>query len=104
MAATVYYTTAEVAALLNVKPETVRRWLRDGTVRGVKIGRVHRIDSSDLDRAFGTDHVARELALQVEHELHLHTPVRGVCQACGGAWPCDPILNAAIALDVKLTA
>lgn len=31
----------EVAQLFDVEPSTVREWLRDGTLRGVKIGKGH---------------------------------------------------------------
>lgn len=33
-----YYTVSEVADLKNVNPETVRRWLRDGKLRGQRLG------------------------------------------------------------------
>jgi len=104
MAATNYYTTAEVAALLNVKPETVRRWVRDGTIRAIKIGRVHRISWDDLLRAGGRDHGGREFTLQIEHELHLHSPLGGICQSCGDSFPCVPILEVARVLEVEVMA
>lgn len=48
-----YYTTNEVAKLLGVCPETVRRWIRDGKLPcengGVK-GRTQRIAESDVLR------------------------------------------------------
>lgn len=34
-------TVATVAALFDVKPATIREWLKDGTLRGVKIGKGH---------------------------------------------------------------
>lgn len=43
-----YYTVAEVAELKNVNPETVRRWLREGKIKGQRLGgtksgwRIHR--------------------------------------------------------------
>jgi excisionase family DNA binding protein len=43
-----YYTVAEVADMKNVNPETVRRWLRDGKIKGQRLGgtksgwRIHR--------------------------------------------------------------
>lgn len=43
-----YYTVGEVAQLKNVNPETVRRWLRDGKIKGQRLGgtksgwRIHR--------------------------------------------------------------
>lgn len=47
-------TVAEVAALLRVKDETVRTWLRDGDIRGIKAGtrqKAHwRIPRSEIDK------------------------------------------------------
>lgn len=43
-----YYTVGEVAHMKNVNPETVRRWLRDGKIKGQRLGgtksgwRIHR--------------------------------------------------------------
>lgn len=45
-----FYTTDEVAKLLQVDPETVRRYVRQGNLRAVKLGgKFIRIDKSDLD-------------------------------------------------------
>lgn len=45
-----FYTTEEVAKLLQVDPETVRRYVRQGDVRAVKLGgKFIRIDRADLD-------------------------------------------------------
>lgn len=35
------YKVSEVADLFEVTPATVRLWLREGTIEGVKIGRGH---------------------------------------------------------------
>ena len=43
-----YLTTNEVAQFLNVTSETVKRWLREGTIQGVKFGRQWRIPSTEL--------------------------------------------------------
>lgn len=40
--------TDEAARKLGLHPETVRRLLRNGTLRGVKIGRVHRVDEDEI--------------------------------------------------------
>lgn len=46
-----FYTTDEVAKLLRVDPESVRRYVRSGKLRAVKLGgKFIRIDRSDLDR------------------------------------------------------
>jgi excisionase family DNA binding protein len=45
-----FYTTDEVAKLLQVDPETVRRYVRQGGLRAVKLGgKFIRIDKADLD-------------------------------------------------------
>ncbi len=45
-----FYTTDEVASLLQVDPETVRRYVRTGKLRAVKLGgKFIRVDKGDLD-------------------------------------------------------
>lgn len=45
-----FYTTDEVAKLLQVDPETVRRYVRNGSLKAVKLGgKFIRIDNADLD-------------------------------------------------------
>jgi excisionase family DNA binding protein len=45
-----FYTTEEVAKLLQVDPETVRRYVRQGNLRAVKLGgKFIRVDKADLD-------------------------------------------------------
>jgi len=41
-------TTEEAARRLSLTPETVRRMIRGGELRAVKIGRVHRIEEEEL--------------------------------------------------------
>jgi len=43
-----YLTVEETARRLKVDEETVRRWLREGTLRGLEFGRVWRIPESEL--------------------------------------------------------
>jgi excisionase family DNA binding protein len=48
-------TVPEVAEKLRVKPETVRRWLRSGALRGRQMGGRrggYRIATSEVDRFF----------------------------------------------------
>jgi len=46
-----FYTTPEVAALLKVDPESVRRYVRSGKLKAVKLGgKFIRVDRADLDR------------------------------------------------------
>lgn len=47
------YTVQEVATQLRTTPETVRRWLRSGRLRGIRLGGTklgYRIAESDLAR------------------------------------------------------
>lgn len=46
-----FYTTDEVAVLLKVDPESVRRWVRSHKLRAVKLGgKFIRIEKNDLDK------------------------------------------------------
>lgn len=46
-----FFTTDEVAALLKVDPESVRRYVRRGDLRAVKLGgKFIRVDKADLDK------------------------------------------------------
>lgn len=38
-----YYTTEEVATMFRVSVRTVRRWIKDGSLEAVDIGRQYRI-------------------------------------------------------------
>lgn len=40
----------QVAEVLGVQPETVRMWLRDGQLKGIKFGRLWRIAENELQR------------------------------------------------------
>jgi excisionase family DNA binding protein len=44
-----YWTPDQVGRLLQVKPLTVRLWLRHGLLKGHKFGKVWRIYKPDLD-------------------------------------------------------
>ncbi len=43
------YTPLEVAQKLKVTKDVIYKWLRSGTLKGVKVGRYWRVKSSDLD-------------------------------------------------------
>lgn len=46
-----FYTTAEVASILQVDPESVRRYVRSNKLRAVKLGgKFIRIEKADLDK------------------------------------------------------
>jgi excisionase family DNA binding protein len=45
-----YYTAEEVAEILKVTTESVRRWIRDGKLKSVKLGGKYiRVSQADLD-------------------------------------------------------
>jgi len=45
-----YYTTDEVAEMLKVTPDSVRRWIRDGKLKSIKLsGKFIRISREDLE-------------------------------------------------------
>ena len=43
-----YLSVEEAAELLDVHIETIRRWLRNGTIKGEKFGRLWRIRKAEL--------------------------------------------------------
>jgi len=44
-----YYTTEEVAEMLKVTPDSVRRWIRSGKLKSIKLsGKFIRINQEDL--------------------------------------------------------
>jgi excisionase family DNA binding protein len=59
-----YQTVREVADRLKVNEATVRRWIRDGDLRAIDIGKGWRIADSDFE-AFLTTHATRPRAPDV---------------------------------------
>jgi excisionase family DNA binding protein len=43
-----YLSAEEIAERLNVGPATVRKWLREGKLKGVRAGRLWRVKENDL--------------------------------------------------------
>jgi len=43
-----YYTTEEVASILSLDNETIRRYLQSKKIKGYKVGKVWRVEESDL--------------------------------------------------------
>lgn len=58
MACEQFQTVREVADLLQVSEVTVRRWIKDGELRAIDIGKGWRIGGDDLD-AFLEGHATR---------------------------------------------
>jgi len=45
-----FYNIQEVAKILNVSDGAVRKWLKAGALKGIKLGRIWRIRESDFDK------------------------------------------------------
>jgi len=45
-----FYNRQEVAKILNVSDGAVRKWLKAGALKGIKLGRIWRIRESDFDK------------------------------------------------------
>jgi excisionase family DNA binding protein len=52
-------TIEQAAAKLQVKPNTVRRWIKHGRIPGCKIGRIFRISEADLDRVLSGESMGK---------------------------------------------
>ena len=63
-----YFTPQEVADALKVEARTVHTWLRDGQMKGVKIGRLWRIPQSEIDKASGAESAPAESVSRVPFE------------------------------------
>lgn len=44
------YTTEQVAKLLQIHPLTVLKYIKQGKMHGIKLGRIYRIRESDLQK------------------------------------------------------
>ncbi len=44
------YTVKELSDLLKVKPSTVRSWVNQGKLKGVKLGKLWRIPEEEVQR------------------------------------------------------
>jgi len=54
----VFLTTAEVAQLLRVKEETIRRRIRRGKIPAIRMGKGFRIKASELDELLESKRIA----------------------------------------------
>jgi len=43
-----YYSPEEIAEHYNLKPATVRKWIREGKLKAVKLGHLWRVKEEDL--------------------------------------------------------
>jgi excisionase family DNA binding protein len=60
-----FLTPEELARALRVDPETVRRWLREGQVRGQKVGRLWRVPWEEGVRLLGGEERLEEALKEV---------------------------------------
>ena len=44
-----FFTTEQVANILQVHPFTILKYIREGKLKGIKLGRVYRIQESDIE-------------------------------------------------------
>lgn len=44
-----YLSPEDIAERYSIKADTVRKWIREGKLRAAKIGRVWRVEETDLD-------------------------------------------------------
>lgn len=56
------YTVEQFAERLRLHPKTVLRFIREGRVRAVKVGRSYRILRSELEAMIGVEHRAPQVA------------------------------------------
>ena len=54
-----FLTTQEIAELLKVREQTVRKWIHQQELRAVKLGREFRVAAKDLE-SFVNEHATRE--------------------------------------------
>jgi len=54
----------DVAAALGISPATIRRWLRDGAIAGVKVGRQWRVNLTVVREKIARGELAREIEPQ----------------------------------------
>ena len=45
-----FYTTEQVANILQVHPFTILKFIKQGKLKGIKLGRVYRIQESDVQK------------------------------------------------------
>jgi len=50
-----HYSTEEVSEQYNIKPATIRKWIREGKLRAVKLGHLWRIREDDLNEFIKQD-------------------------------------------------
>ena len=70
-------TVQQAAAKLQVKPNTVRRWIKHGRIPGCKIGRIFRISEEELDRVLAGEAISKPPAVSQAERAALVREIRG---------------------------
>jgi excisionase family DNA binding protein len=70
-----YYSTEEVAELLDLHVRTIRRFIREGKLRATRIGKQFRIAESDFRKLAGSDEVAEQPRSQKRRRIVVSTTV-----------------------------
>jgi excisionase family DNA binding protein len=82
----------QVAGQLQVSARTVRQWLRDGDLIGIKVGKSWRIHPADirrlLDEQLLTARLERASRIYPDHRW-----MRGYCRECGMLVPVPDMLG-----------
>jgi len=81
-----YLTPEQVATELGVLPKTVRGWLRNGEMIGIKIGKSWRVHPDDLRRIIDEQF----FNARFERARRVHSDIdwcRGQCRECGKLMP-----------------
>lgn len=69
-----FLTVGEAAGVLHVDIQTIRSWLRNGTLRGVKLGKLWRVPAMELERLGAGPSTGPRFTAQE----HRNIPVGGV--------------------------
>jgi excisionase family DNA binding protein len=50
-----FYSPKEIADHFNIKPDTVRKWIKQGKIKAIKLGDIWRISETDLNKFIKTN-------------------------------------------------
>ncbi|MBI2634170.1 helix-turn-helix domain-containing protein [Candidatus Peregrinibacteria bacterium] len=69
-----FFTTEQVANILQVHPFTILKFIREGKLQGVKLGRVYRIKESAVQKFLEDRSVTSQLRATEGGEQHFSSP------------------------------
>jgi excisionase family DNA binding protein len=81
-----FLTPEQVAERLQVKPKTIREWLRTGELVGFKLGAGWRISAADIDRYLNEQRF-KVLLERAKRKHPERTWLEGQCCNCGATIP-----------------